>query len=435
MSDMSPASVIPPDDPSSPEADLETALHADAPSSRLLVPALVLAAFGLYFASLTPQIVTLAVRVNEIDPAGKTTALSAVILIGAIMSIGSLPLFGALSDRTRSRWGRRRPWLVGGAVTALLGLIVAGSVPSIPGVAAGWALGSLGASAAFSGFLPLIPEFVPDRLRARLSGLIGFVVAISVVSGVFLGSKLIHQQLIMLALPGVVAVLAVLFLARVISRVDRPVETTYPGFGVREFFGSYWIRTNGNRDFAWNWISRFLVGLAYVGVQTYATFYLTDTVGLNIDDATAEYATFTAVSTPVSVVFFLLSGFLSDRLGRRKAFVGVGAVILAAGLLVAALTQSLNGFLAGWIILSIGQAIYLTVDIAIAAEVVPDQAHAGKAMGVYQVATLLPNVGAPIIAVTVLAASGSSNYPAFFAVLALLGILSAITILFVRRIR
>ncbi len=99
------------------------------------------------------------------------------------------------------------------------------------------------------------------------------------------------------------------------------------------------------------------------------------------------------------------------------------------------MTQSLDGFLAAWLILSVGQAIYLTVDIAIAAEVVPDQAHAGKAMSVYQVATLLPNVGAPIVAVAVLAASGSSNYPVFFAVLAVLGLLSAVTILFVRRIR
>ncbi|WP_198171315.1 MFS transporter [Actinoplanes awajinensis] len=427
------APVVPPFRPV--PGPLEDALHPDAPPSRLLVPALVLAAFGLYFASLTPQIVTLAVRVTEIAPDRKTVALSTVILVGALMSIGSLPLFGALSDRTRSRWGRRRPWLVGGAATALIGLIVAGSVPTIAGVATGWALGSLGASAAFAGFLPLIPEFVPDRLRARLSGLIGFVVALSVLSGVLLGAQLVHQQLLMLALPGVVALAAALLLARVIRAVDRPATGDFPPFGVREFFGSYWLRTGGDRDFAWNWTSRFLVGLAYVGVQTYATFYLTDTVGMSIDDATAKYATFTAVSTPISVVCFLLSGYLSDRLGRRKAFVTVGAIILAAGLVVASVTQSVNGFLAAWLILSVGQAIYLTVDIAIAAEVVPDQAHAGKAMSVYQVATLLPNVGAPIIAVAVLAAGGSGNYPAFFMVLAVLGVLSAVTILFVRRIR
>ncbi|RAK24666.1 MFS transporter [Actinoplanes lutulentus] len=418
-----------------PEADLEVALHADAPPPKLLLPALVLAAFGLYFASLTPQIVTLSIRIADIAPADKTVALSTVILIGAVLSIATLPLFGALSDRTRSRFGRRRPWLVGGAALALIGLAISGAVPSVAGVALGWALASLGAGAAFAGFLPLIPEFVPDRLRARLSGLIGFVVSLAVLSGVFLGSALVDQPLPMLALPGLVALGATIFLGYVVRDADRVSPEPFPRYTFHDFLNSYWLRTGGDRDFAWNWVSRLLIGLAYVGTQTYATFYLTDTAGLSIDDAAAKYATFTAISTPVSVVCFLLSGYLSDRLGRRKVFVVIGAIVLAAGLIVAAVTQSLTGFLIGWIILSIGQAIYLTVDIAIAAEVVPDEAHAGKAMSVYQVATLLPNVGAPLVAVAVLAVSGQDNYPAFFTVLAVLGVLSAVTVTFVRRIR
>jgi hypothetical protein len=68
----------------------------------------------------------------------------------------------------------------------------------------------------------------------------------------------------------------------------------------------------------------------------------------------------------------------------------------------------------------------LTVAIAIAAAVVPDDAQAGKAMSVYQVATLLPNVGAPLVAVAVLTISGGTNYSAFFLVLAVLTALSAV---------
>jgi MFS family permease len=428
MTDQMPAAIatpVVPDDAPTP----------GIPAPRKLMAVLVLAAFGLYFAALSPQIVLLAVRVARVDPNGKTVGLSAVILVGALFSIASLPLFGALSDRTRGRFGRRRPWLVGGAVTALAGLIIAGCLPSVAGIAAGWAIGSLGAGAAFAGFLPLIPELVPAHLRARLSGLIGFVVSLAVLAGVVLGSLLDHQTLLMLAIPGVVAVATVLVLAHVIRDADRVPGEAYPPYGVREFLSSYWIRTGGDRDFAWNWVSRLLLGLAYVGVQTYATFFLTDTVHLSLDAATAKYATFTTASTPVSVVCFLLSGYLSDRLGRRKAFVCVGGVILAAGLVVGALTRSVTGFLIAWLVLSAGQAVFLTVDIAIAAEVVPDKAHAGKAMSVYQVATLLPNVGAPIVAVAVLALSGHENYPVFFAVLAAMALIASLTVLRVRRIR
>ena len=115
------------------------------------MPVLVLAAFGLYLASLAPQIVTLAIRIASVDSDGKTLGLSAVLLAGAVVSIVSLPLFGALSDRTQGRFGRRRPWFVGGAVAGVLGLIIAGTVPSVAGVATGWGVASLGYGAAFAG--------------------------------------------------------------------------------------------------------------------------------------------------------------------------------------------------------------------------------------------------------------------------------------------
>jgi MFS family permease len=418
-----------------PQDRAELALRDQAPPPKLLVPVLVLAAFGLYLASLAPQIITLAIRIAGVDPDGKTIGLSAVLLAGAVVSIVSLPVFGALSDRTQGRLGRRRPWFVGGAVAGLVGLLIAGAMPSVAGVAIGWGIASLGYGAAFAGFLPLIPEFVPDHLRARLSGLIGFVVSISVLVGVFLGSTLVTVPVLMLALPGVVGVLTTVVLAVVVRKVDRPLTADWPRFGLREFLGSYWLRTDGDRDFAWNWVSRFLLGLAYVAVQSYATFFLTDTVGLSVADAAAEYAKITAISTPIAVVCFLLSGYLSDRLGRRKAFVCVGAVIIAVALVIAAVTQSLSGFLIAWLVLTIGQAIYLTVDIAIAAAVVPDDAQAGKAMSVYQVATLLPNVGAPVVAIAVLTISGGANYSAFFVVLAVLAVLSALAALRIRRIR
>lgn len=413
----------------------EGALHDDAPTPKVLIPLLVLAAFGLYLASLTPPIITLAVRIAGIDPEGKTVALSTVILIGAVVSIAALPLCGALSDRSRSRFGRRRPWLVGGAVIGLVGLGIAGTVPSVPAVTVGYALASLGYAAAFAGFLPLIPEFVPDHLRARLSGLIGFVVAIAVLVGVVLGSQLVTLPALMLGLPAIVALIGALALAVVIRKVDRPMDIAWPRFGVRQFLGSYWLRTNGDRDFAWNWVSRLLLGVAYVGIQTFAVFFLSDTAGMSTEAAAGEYARITAISTPVSVVCFLVSGYLSDRLGRRKAFVVMGAILIAGALVIAAVTQSLTGFLVAWLILTVGQAIYLTVDIAIAAAVVPDDAQAGKAMSVFQVATLLPNVLAPIAAVAVLTVSGGENYPAFFLVLAVLALLSAIAVMFVRRIR
>src|SRR5579872_7193164 len=54
------------------------------------------------------------------------------LLIGRVTAAGGVfallvPLFvGFLSDRTRTRWGRRRPWMVAGTLVNLLGLYLVG---------------------------------------------------------------------------------------------------------------------------------------------------------------------------------------------------------------------------------------------------------------------------------------------------------------------
>lgn len=105
-------------------------IGADAPAATALTPVarhpafplkrpglfavtLILTAVAIYFAFLTPSIASLSIRIFGVDPTGKALGLSTVILIGALISVVMLPLFGSLSDRTRGRFGRRRPWLPG----------------------------------------------------------------------------------------------------------------------------------------------------------------------------------------------------------------------------------------------------------------------------------------------------------------------------------
>src|SRR5262245_23038348 len=52
----------------------------------------------------------------------KGQTLGIVLLLGALVSMLAAPLFGALSDRTITRFGRRRPWIVLGTVMNVLGL-------------------------------------------------------------------------------------------------------------------------------------------------------------------------------------------------------------------------------------------------------------------------------------------------------------------------
>lgn len=66
----------------------------------------------------------LPLQVGVLDPHSTNTSFALVSAIGALAGLLAAPLTGALADRTTSRWGRRRPWLVAGISVGVIGLLV-----------------------------------------------------------------------------------------------------------------------------------------------------------------------------------------------------------------------------------------------------------------------------------------------------------------------
>ncbi|KAK0331574.1 hypothetical protein LTR94_028382, partial [Friedmanniomyces endolithicus] len=69
------------------------------------------------FTALTPVLqIIVPLHAGQIDPAAKTQVLSQAVFWGAVTAAVSNIVIGALSDRTRSRFGKRSPWLAAGGV-------------------------------------------------------------------------------------------------------------------------------------------------------------------------------------------------------------------------------------------------------------------------------------------------------------------------------
>src|SRR5690349_11409780 len=80
---------------------------------------------GLIIALLGPAIIGIGIKVQDIVPdAEKTSALGTVAGFGALFAVIGNVLFGRFSDRTTSRWGRRRPWIVAGTVVMTIAFLV-----------------------------------------------------------------------------------------------------------------------------------------------------------------------------------------------------------------------------------------------------------------------------------------------------------------------
>jgi MFS family permease len=393
------------------------------------------AIIGIYVALVTPASVSIALRVGQIDPAGKASSVALVSSVGAAAALLSNPIFGLLSDRSTSRWGQRRPFIFGGFLAGALAIFIIAMASTIPMVAFGWALAQMSFNAAVAATIAVLPERVPVALRGRVSGLMGMTGQVAVVSGVFLiqlvGTNGIGMFMWPVVLGGIL-VAPFLFTLREVHRRPGEVEQVT----LKSLLGALWINPFSNRDFGLVWMGRFLAWTSLYLLTTYKTYFLIDRLGYTTQTI-APILTIAMFVLAVAVAIASIGGgWLSDYVGQRKPFILLASLLFVAAMGVIAFTHSVEMFLVGIAIAGLGNGLYLGVDYALVSEVLPDgDSAAGKGMGVFNLSSTIPQTVAPILAPALLligAEGGKGNYTSLYMFAAILALTSAIFIQFIR---
>ena len=386
---------------------------------------------GVWLALLTPVMVTLALRVQELAPDQAAHRLSLVLAIGAVFALIGNPLFGRLSDGTASRWGMRRPWLIGGTLVGFASLAFIAVAPSVGWVLVGWCVAQLGYNAALAPLAALLPDQVPLAKRGTVAGIVGICTCLGQTGGTYLANAVSGSMLAMFLVPAAVGGAAVLLLAFVLE--DRRVERAEaPRFEWRELVGTFWVKLAGHGDFGWICTGRFFLMMAMAFFLAYQPFYLMSELGFTAAQLPSIVFQSTAVQTLTSIGASLLAGRLSDLIGRRKPFVIGAALTYAAGAALIAMADSYALFLGGMAISGIGLGAYLGVDFALATDALPNRERdAAKDLGLFNVASTLPQVIAPALALRILALT-HENYPGVFVAACIVALLSAAAIVPVR---
>jgi MFS family permease len=198
-----------------------------------------LAVFGTFLALLTPPVMTLALRVAEVAPDRKESVLSLALGLGALISLLVNPVAGLLSDRTTSRFGMRRPWILGGLAVGTFGLYLIAS-GGVAMVVVGWCVTQFGFNFLIPTLLAVLPDQIPERQHGRVSGILNAGFPVGVVAGVFTAQAVSPNMLAMFMLPGLVAaVLVVLFVLRLNDRRLNPDDVA--ALDWKGFFGYFLI--------------------------------------------------------------------------------------------------------------------------------------------------------------------------------------------------
>lgn len=395
---------------------------------RGFMPGIGVANFGIHLALMTPIVITLSLRVRHIvlaDMAGMTaeavanqaaTQLGLVLGIGAIFAMIANPLFGRLSDRTTSRFGRRKPWILAGSLGLTGALAVIATATNVTTVLIAWCLAQIFGNAAFAAINATIPDQVPTSQRGKAAGIIGVASPLAMLFGAAWSQALPdNADFARFMVPAAVGLLATLVFVAVLA--DRQLQEKPAPFSWREFFGSFTFNPRKHPDFGWVWLSKFAVTYGFVGVQSYLTYYLISS--LAVSEAEARKLVFQAmvVMVATTVLSALVGGRLSDRFKKRRIFVAAAGLLAVCGVLLLTLFPSAAMIPVAFGVIGLGQGAFNAVDMALATLVLPSDRQAGKDLGLLSVSSSLAQSLAPIIApvfIMVGGGAGGSGYVVFF---------------------
>ncbi|MCT9091791.1 MFS transporter [Streptomyces sp. ASQP_92] len=398
----------------------------EAPGGRW-VGALSLANLGVWVGWFGPLQLLLARQAEHFTPGHKTSTLAFVTGVGAAVSMVANPVFGALSDRTTARVGRRIPWVVAGGAGGVAGLLALAWAPNVAAMTAGWCLVQLALNASFAALTAAVPDQVPRRRR----GLVGGWLGVSQVGGILVGTALATAAGGITS--GYLACAAFSLLATVpymAMRRDTPLPAAdQPPFIWRDFLTRFWVDPRLHPDFGWAWLTRFLMNLSYSISTMYLLYYLTDAVHYE-GDADTGVLILTALDAVTLLGTVVIGGIWSDRTGRRKVFVVWSGLVISAATLLLAVWQTWTGAVVASLVLGVGYGVYTSVDFALLTDVLPSTADHGRDLGVINTANALPQVLAPAIAAPIVTHLG--GYGSLYTLASTIALTGS---LLVRRIR
>lgn len=427
-----------------PETDVAAAGSAEAATSGtavepqrkvggLFLTLFALLSFGLYLTVMMPALFTLPDKVGLLAPHDKVAVLGVIATIGAVVGLVSGPVAGVLSDRTITRIGRRRPWLIGGILVLALGSTIAALAPSIGLLIVGWITVSLGGAAVAAGIAPIPAERIPEAQRGLVSAIIGVATQLAGVLGYTIGGSLVWNLLLLWLVP--VIVLAVFGAVWMLVIPEPLIEI--PKTGIVAAFRALVFNPRRYPDFSLLWLGKLLMQITLSFLSTYQLYFLLDRLGFTAQEAGAKLALAGGIGIVVTMTFAVVSGTLSDRLRRRKVFVFASVVLAVIGMALMAFSHGFGLFFAAVMFVLGSAGMFGAVDVAMAADLVPQRDQAGRWMTTYGMSATLATALAPVIGAGLLAigSSAATNYTMLFLTGAVIAIGTAAATFFVKAVR
>ncbi len=351
----------------------------------------------------------LSLKVAELAPENRNTALGLIAAAGLLVATLTQPIIGALSDRTKAPLGRRVPYMIVGTLLAVAFLFVVAMAPSIGVLLLGVLIYQFGANTAQAPWQALLPDQLPASLRGAASGLKSLFEIFGFILGRRFAGYMVAQgtpQSAVLAAAVVLIVTMVLtsLAARYRSGKRSPEadgpdglsndnssgDASHEGLGENDpeaspGFSAFLKRSNWPRGFGWWFVNRTLFWAAIIALNSFVIFYMEDVVGMTFSEASRLFGDLSVVLGVSLLIITIPAGRLSDRLGRRPIILAACLVAVAGNLLLL-FARTRPVLILGGAALGMATGVFLSASWALATDLVP-RGLAARYLGIANIAT------------------------------------------------
>lgn len=231
-----------------------------------------------------------------------------------------------------------------------------------------------------------------------------------------------------------IAVLVITVLFVLLNRDWSSQHAAVDPFRWGAFFKGFWVNPRKHPDFTWAFAARFLLVLGYFVVSAYQLYLLQDYIGMSLTQAQGAAVTLTLAALVPTMAAILISGWWSDKIGRRKVFIYAASAVMVIGLAMPLIMPNMAGMITMSVINGIGFGLYMSVDAALMTEVLPGAgAAAGKDLGILNVATNIPQALSPVTAAIIITSLG--GYPMLFVFGMVFVVIAAVAIVPIKGVR
>lgn len=316
-------------------------------------------AFWQMYDNIIPLILTNTFHLDE-------TFSGMIMAADNVLALFLLPFFGALSDRTSTRIGRRMPFILFGTLWAVVLMNVLpfldnGYAREPSAVKLALFIVTLGLLLVMMGTyrspaVALMPDVTPKPLRSKanaiinLMGAVGGIIYLAVAAVMYPGSKTadaahINYQPLFIVVSALMA-LSVLILYLTIrepklAEAERAYEAEHPEEQLAEDDGSgnEVLPKEVRRSLSFLLVSIALWYIGYNAVTTWFTVYVSQVMGQGLGGASKCLL----VATGGAIVSYIPIGILASKIGRRKTIMGGCALLSVCFLLAFFLTTRCSG--------------------------------------------------------------------------------------------